>query len=98
MAVLGFMGLLSDGGHDVRYLVVLGPLLLLAGVAAFRGSRAAAVLISVLSALLSVALIWMMVQAPALSVSAVAANTVFVVMLLVPSIVTAAEWSGRPRQ
>lgn len=94
MAV-GVMAMLRPGGHDVGYLGWTGALLLFAGVAAFRGSRVAAAVISSLSAFVAIILLWILVRTPNVPTAAIAANVTMMVLLLLPAVVTALGWRGR---
>jgi hypothetical protein len=92
---IGVMAMLRPGGHDVAYLGWTGALLLFAGIAAFRGSRVAAAVISGLSALVAIVLLWMLARSANVPTAAIAANLTIVILLFLPAVVTALGWRGR---
>jgi hypothetical protein len=92
IAVVGIMAKQRAGGHDAAYLAWVGGLMFFAGVAAFRGSRAAAVVISGMSALVAVTLVVMLVRTSSAGTAAIVANVTIAVLLLLPTVVTAVGW------
>jgi len=70
IAAVGILATRKAGGHDVAYLAWVGGLMFFAGLAAFRGSRVAAMVISASSAFIAVALMWILVRATRLSAAA----------------------------
>lgn len=81
----------------MMFFVAIAGAFVVAGIAAWRGNRFGAVVISVLSAFIALGLIFLMVRATGLRSGVIAANIGMAVLLLVPSIVTALEWRRRSR-
>lgn len=85
------------GGEVLTYLVWFAGVFVIAGMAAWRGNRLGAIVISTLSACIAFDLILVMVRAPALRPGVIAANTAIAAILLVPAMVTALDWRSRSR-
>lgn len=94
ITVVGIMAMRRPGGHDVGFLAWGGGLMFVAGVAAFRGSRAGAVVISGTSALVAVAFVVMLVRTSSVGTAAIVANVTIAVLLLLPTVVTLIAWRG----
>jgi hypothetical protein len=95
IALVGIIATRQGGGHDVAYLTWAGGLMFVAGVAAFRGSRAGAVAISGMSALVAAALVAMLTRTSSVGTAAIVANVTIAVLLLLPTAVTVMAWRGR---
>jgi hypothetical protein len=97
VVTLGIVAMRGSGGHNVTYLAWIGGLMFLAGVAAFRGSRVAAIVISAMSAIGAVTLLGMLARTLAVGTSAIVANVIMAVLLVLPAVVTIMDLRARSR-
>jgi hypothetical protein len=82
----------SPGALAAHEMAVVGILLLAAGIAAFSGSRVAAAAISLMCSLLGSGILYLLLRTPSVSIREVVGTMTFIVLLLIPALVTIRHW------